>query len=109
MRYEELFPQLVESRLVAPRYIMPVQPPYPAWYNLNVKCDYHAGLVGHHIDNCTAFKHAVENLLKVGMLSFETQEKNPLPNHKNVNAVIEEDGQKVKENLSDVTTLLKWV
>ncbi|KAK8579301.1 hypothetical protein V6N12_069628 [Hibiscus sabdariffa] len=109
MRYEELFPQLVESRLIAPRYIMSVQPPYPAWYNHNVKCDYHDGLVGHHIDNCTAFKHAVENLLKVGMLSFETQEKNPLPNHKNMNAINEEDSRKVKENLSDVTTPLKWV
>ncbi|KAK8999937.1 hypothetical protein V6N11_082075 [Hibiscus sabdariffa] len=109
MRYEELFPQLVESRLIAPRYIMPVQPPYPPWYNPNVKCDYHAGLVGYHIDNCTAFKHAVEHLLKVGMFSFETQEKNPLPNHKNVNAVIEESGPKAKGNLSDVVTPLKWV
>ncbi|KAK8683846.1 hypothetical protein V6N13_039892 [Hibiscus sabdariffa] len=109
MRYEELFPQLVESKLIAPRYIMPIQPPYPAWYNPNVKCDYHAGLVGHHIDNCTAFKHAVKHLLKVGILSFETQEKNPLPNHKNVNAVTEENGLKAKENLSDVVTPLKWV
>ncbi|KAK9029881.1 hypothetical protein V6N11_031323 [Hibiscus sabdariffa] len=109
MRYEELFPKLVESRLIAPRYIMPVQPPYPPWYNPNVKCDYHAGLVGHHIDNCTAFKHAVEHLLKMGMLSFETQEKNPLPNHKNVNAVIEGNDPKVKEHLSYVITPLKWV
>ncbi|KAK8990730.1 hypothetical protein V6N11_028693 [Hibiscus sabdariffa] len=109
MRYEELFPKLVESRLIAPHYTMPIQPPYPAWYNPNVKCDYHAGLVGHHIDNCSAFKHAVEHLLKVRMLSFETQEKNPLPNHKNVNTVIEENGPRAKESLSNVVTPLKWV
>ncbi|KAL4377655.1 hypothetical protein GQ457_02G019400 [Hibiscus cannabinus] len=64
---------------------------------------------GHHIDNCTAFKHVVEHLLKMGMLSFETQEKNPLPNHQSVNAVIEENGPKAKEKLSEVITPLKWV
>ncbi|KAK8609166.1 hypothetical protein V6N13_025473 [Hibiscus sabdariffa] len=109
IRYEELFPQLVESRSVAPRYIAPIQPPYPPWFNLNVKCDYHAGNPGHHIDNCTAFKYVVEQLLKAGMLSFETSEKNPMPNHKGVIAVIREDAKKVKENLAKVSAPLKWV
>ncbi|KAK8558241.1 hypothetical protein V6N13_038714 [Hibiscus sabdariffa] len=29
IRYEELFPKLVEQRFVVPRYIAPIQPPYP--------------------------------------------------------------------------------
>ncbi|KAK8671021.1 hypothetical protein V6N13_037632 [Hibiscus sabdariffa] len=105
IRYEELFPQLVESRLVAPRYIAPIQPPYPPWFNPNVKCDYHPG---HHIDNCTAFKFVVEQLLKAGMLSFEAPEKNLMPNHKGVNAVTEGNDREVKENLSNVIAPLKW-
>ncbi|KAK9011582.1 hypothetical protein V6N11_044429 [Hibiscus sabdariffa] len=109
IRYEELFPQLVEQRLVVPRYIAPIQPPYPPWFNPNVKSDYHAGNPGHHIENCTAFKYVVEQLLKPGMLSFETPEKNPMPNHKSVNAVVEEDIKKVKESLSEVSSPLRWV
>ncbi|KAK8559960.1 hypothetical protein V6N12_012771 [Hibiscus sabdariffa] len=109
IRYEELFPQLVESRLVAPRYIAPIQPPYPPWFNPNVKCDYHAGNPGHHINDCTAFKYVVEQLLKAGILSFEAPEKNPMLNHKGVNAVIKGSDREVKENLANVTTPLKWV
>ncbi|KAK8623538.1 hypothetical protein V6N13_118421 [Hibiscus sabdariffa] len=109
IRYKDLFPQLVESRLVAPRYIAPIQPPYPPWFNPNVKCDYHAGNPGHHINDCTAFNYIVEQLLKAGMLSFEAPEKNPMPNHKGVNAVIEGGGREVKKNLADITTPLKWV
>ncbi|KAL4278333.1 hypothetical protein GQ457_03G004940 [Hibiscus cannabinus] len=109
IQYEELFPKLVESRLVVPRYIAPIQPPYPPWFNPNVKCDYHAGNPGHHINDCTAFKYVVEQLLKAGMLSFEAPEKNPMPNHKGVNVVIEGSNRRVKESLADVTTPLKWV
>ncbi|KAL4278120.1 hypothetical protein GQ457_03G017630 [Hibiscus cannabinus] len=43
IQHEELFPKLVESRLVVPCYIAPTQPPYPPWFNPNVKCDYHDG------------------------------------------------------------------
>ncbi|KAK9025528.1 hypothetical protein V6N11_038392 [Hibiscus sabdariffa] len=60
IQYEELFPKLVESRLVVPRYMAPTQPPYPPWFNPNLKCDYHAGNPGHHINDCTAFKYVVE-------------------------------------------------
>ncbi|KAK8612855.1 hypothetical protein V6N13_092959 [Hibiscus sabdariffa] len=43
------------------------------------------------------------------MLSFEAPEKNPMPNHKGVNVVIEGSDMEVKENLTDVTVPLKWV
>ncbi|KAK8612721.1 hypothetical protein V6N13_092832 [Hibiscus sabdariffa] len=109
IRYEELFPKLVESRLVAPRYIAPIQPPYPPWFNPNVKCDYHAGNPSHYIDNCTAFKYVVEQLLKARMLSFEAPEKNPMPNQKGLNAVTEGNNRQVKESLSDVIAPMKWV
>ncbi|KAK8694474.1 hypothetical protein V6N13_072025 [Hibiscus sabdariffa] len=109
IRCKELFPRLVESHLVAPRYIAPIQPPYPPWFNPNVKCDYHVGNPGQHINDCTAFKYVVEQLLKAGMLSFEAPEKNPMTNYKGVNALIEGSDMEVKENLGDVTTPLKWV
>ncbi|EOY09160.1 Uncharacterized protein TCM_024561 [Theobroma cacao] len=37
---------------------MPMKPPYPKWYNLNTRCDYHGGVMGHSIEDCTAFKHS---------------------------------------------------
>ncbi|KAK8675045.1 hypothetical protein V6N13_033118 [Hibiscus sabdariffa] len=87
----------------------PTQPPYPPWFNPNLKCDYHAGNPGHHINDCTAFKYVVEQLLKAGMLSFEAPEKDPMPNHKGVNVIVEGNDRQIKENVSDVTTPLKWV
>ncbi|KAK8683071.1 hypothetical protein V6N13_039139 [Hibiscus sabdariffa] len=43
------------------------------------------------------------------MLSFEAPEKDPMPNHKGVNVIIEGNDRRIKENVSNVTTPLKWV
>ncbi|KAL4369346.1 hypothetical protein GQ457_05G019230 [Hibiscus cannabinus] len=40
--YEELYPQLLEARLVVPSYPTPRQPPYPEWYYFKAQCEYHA-------------------------------------------------------------------
>ena len=84
--YAELFPQLVAKYMVTPVQILPLQPPFPKWYNSNTHCDYHSGAVGHTIENCIALKYKVRDLIKKGELSFEITDEpnvnaNPLPNH----------------------------
>ncbi|XP_073261622.1 uncharacterized protein [Populus alba] len=69
---------------IAPLPIPPMQPPFPAWYNPEVTCEYHAGHAGHSIEACFAFKRKVLQLIKVGWVTFEdspNQNSNPLPKH----------------------------
>ncbi|XP_017970675.1 PREDICTED: uncharacterized protein LOC108660805 [Theobroma cacao] len=61
--YGKLFHQLVHDHLVAAMPIEPLKPPYPKWYNPNARCDYHGGVMGHSIEDCTAFKHKVQTLI----------------------------------------------
>ncbi|GMI93015.1 hypothetical protein HRI_002970800 [Hibiscus trionum] len=83
MTYLELFAELVKSQMVLPRHVPPFSPAYPPWYDEKAQCEYHAGVKGHTIENCTAFKRVVDDLRKSGMLSFENSEEkgNSLSNH----------------------------
>ncbi|XP_016752831.1 uncharacterized protein [Gossypium hirsutum] len=77
------------------------------------ECEYHAGITGHSIENCTSFKRYVERLIKVGVVKFDDTSgtRNLLPSHtdKGVNAIIENMGRKVKLNIAEVRTPLKLV
>ncbi|XP_052885310.1 uncharacterized protein LOC108484772 [Gossypium arboreum] len=100
-------------RSIAPFHLKPLQPPYPKWYDANARCEYHAGISGHSIENCTGFKKAVERLIKNGILKFESTSntETPLPNHDNqgVNAIVEARGKRGKENVAEVRMLLKVI
>ncbi|XP_052485093.1 uncharacterized protein LOC105779112 [Gossypium raimondii] len=112
MTYKELYQNLYNAHVVAPRYLSPLQPPYPKWYDTNAQCDYHAGISGHSIENCTAFKKVVEGLIKLGVVKFgdSPNTESPLPNHdEGVNAIIENGGRRVKANVAEIRTPLEWV
>ena len=49
----------------------PLRPPLPRWYNVNIRCDYHTGILGHSTENCNALKYKVQDLIKFGKLKFE--------------------------------------
>ena len=49
----------------------PRRPPFPKWYDVNIRCDYHFGVRGHSIEDCTIFKNKVQNLIEEGKLKFE--------------------------------------
>ncbi|XP_016730683.2 uncharacterized protein [Gossypium hirsutum] len=97
----------------APLHLKPLQPPYPKWYDANAKCEYHAGISGHSIENCTGFKKAVERLIKMGVVKFDNtpSNENPLPNHgdQGVNAVGDIDMRRIKEGLAEVRTPMKMI
>ncbi|XP_016705871.1 uncharacterized protein [Gossypium hirsutum] len=91
MTYKELYQSLLDAHVVAPFYLKPLQPLFPKWYDANTQCEYHAGIVGHSIENCTTFKKLVERFIQMGIVKFDNppSTKNPLPNHTNngVNAI----------------------
>ena len=83
MSYKELYQRLFNAHVAALSYLKPPQPPYPKWYDANAQCDYHAGITGHSIENCIAFKMLVEKFINMGivMLDDSYNEGNSLPNH----------------------------
>ncbi|XP_052882275.1 uncharacterized protein LOC108475019 [Gossypium arboreum] len=104
--YRELYQNLYDAHAIAPFHLKPLQPPYPKWYDVNARCEYHAGISGHSIKNCTGFKKVVERLIKNGVLKFEStpNTENPLPNHDNqgVNAIGEAVEKREKKNVDDI-------
>uniref|UniRef100_A0A803MXN1 G-patch domain-containing protein n=1 Tax=Chenopodium quinoa TaxID=63459 RepID=A0A803MXN1_CHEQI len=92
MTYAQAFSKLKKANLV--QTLNPRPPPRnpPPSYNPNQHCEFHQG-PGHDIENCTAFKHRIQDLVDGGRLSVgapsdkfkNTQPSitnNPLPNHK---------------------------
>ncbi|XP_040930163.1 uncharacterized protein [Gossypium hirsutum] len=67
--------------------------------------------VGHSIENCTGFKKAVERLIKMGLVKFDStpNTKNSLSNHDNqgVNAIGEASKRRMKENVAEVRMPMK--
>ncbi|TYK10942.1 uncharacterized protein E5676_scaffold107G00240 [Cucumis melo var. makuwa] len=95
MSYIELLPKLLKSHQVAIVPQEPLQPPYPKWYDPNVKCEYHARAVGHSMENCFLLKAKVQSLVKVSWLKLKKIGEEPdvnqnlLPIHKGpvINAI----------------------
>ncbi|KAI5430288.1 hypothetical protein KIW84_034753 [Lathyrus oleraceus] len=90
MSYAELYPSLIERKLITPRD-PPAVPANPQWwYKPDQYCVYHSGAPGHNVDNCFQLKNKVQDLMRCGILCFEdvgpNVKKNPLPEHgKSVN------------------------
>ena len=49
----------------------PRKPPFPKWYDVNTRCDYHFGVLGHSVEDCSALKRRVQSLIREGKLKFE--------------------------------------
>uniref|UniRef100_A0A803MX30 BED-type domain-containing protein n=1 Tax=Chenopodium quinoa TaxID=63459 RepID=A0A803MX30_CHEQI len=92
MNYAQAFSKLKKANLVQP--LNPRPPPRnpPPSYNPNQHCEFNQG-PGHDIENCTAFKHRIQDLVDGGRLpvgapsdKFKNTQpsitNNPLPNHK---------------------------
>jgi hypothetical protein len=81
---DEMYHKLLSIGQVAPEPLTPVQPPYPSWYKPELTCEYHAGVAGHSIHTCNAFKRKLLQLIKAGWIELEDTSNvntNPLPNH----------------------------
>ena len=54
-----------------PIHWVPLRPPFPRWYNANIRCNYHAGNPGRSTKNYSSLKHKVQSLIKERKLKFE--------------------------------------
>ncbi|XP_024439614.1 uncharacterized protein LOC112323885 [Populus trichocarpa] len=80
----EMYQKLLSIGHVAPEPLAPLQPPYPGWYKPELTCEYHAGVSGHSIHTCNAFKRKLLQLIKAGWIELEDTSNvntNLLPNH----------------------------
>ncbi|KAA3464963.1 hypothetical protein EPI10_000181 [Gossypium australe] len=106
MTYGVLYQSLFNAHVVSPFYLKPLQPPYPKWYDPSAQYDYHAGIIGHSIENCTALKKVVEKLIKIGIVEVNDTPslENPLPNHgkRGINAIGEDVVKITNEDISEV-------
>jgi hypothetical protein len=80
----EMYQKLLSIGHVAPKPLVPLQPPYLGWYKLELICEYHVGVVEHDIHTCNIFKRKLLQLINAGWVAFEDSPNvntNPLPNH----------------------------
>ncbi|GKV48863.1 hypothetical protein SLEP1_g55653 [Rubroshorea leprosula] len=81
--------KLIATRLVTPVPMVPLNPPFPIWYNPQARCEYHSGGVGHDLENCLVLKHRVQDMIDAKELQITSEPevvvsnitKNPLPTH----------------------------
>ena len=98
-----MYQKLLSIGRIAPEPLTPLQPPYPNWYKPDLTRKYHAGVVGHNIHTCSAFKKRLMQLIKAGWITLEgtpNMSSNPLPNHASgtgsVNALEAESFKNIK-------------
>ena len=70
MSYTELLPILIQNYGISAIPARPRRPPYPKKYDVNAKCEYHGGVGGHSVENCTAFKDKVQLLINADPVKF---------------------------------------
>ncbi|XP_052881220.1 uncharacterized protein LOC128289414 [Gossypium arboreum] len=111
--YRELYQSLFNAHAIAPFHLKLLQPLYSKWYNANAKCEYHTGISGHSIENCTGFKKIVERLIRMGVVKFDDtlSNENPLPNHgdQGVNIVGDTGTRRIKDGVAEVRTPMKVI
>ena len=70
MSYGELLPILSQNYGIFIIPARPRKPPYPKGYDVNAICEYHGGVRGHSVENCTALKNKVQSLIYADPIKF---------------------------------------
>ena len=70
MSYTKLLPILIQNYGISSIPARPKRPPNPKKYDVNAKCEYHEGIGGHSVENCTAFKEKVQSLINADPVKF---------------------------------------
>ena len=116
--YTELLSRLIQSQLVAHVPLIPIEPPYPRWYDANASCDYHYEIKSHSTKNCQALKNQVQAFKNIGYVNFGFNKagglnvvRNPLPNHfgPKINAILEGTIEGRKTCVNGIITPMKVI
>jgi hypothetical protein len=76
--HEDIYKQLVTEGLLSPIPTRPWKPPYPAWYDPNVKCVYHSDVAGHSTENCIKLRQKLNELVNIGSIKLIFVERESL-------------------------------
>jgi hypothetical protein len=79
-----MYQKLLSIEHIALKPLTPPQPLYPNRYKRDLTYEYHAGVVGHNIHTCSAFKKKLIQLIKARWVTFKETLNvsiDPLPNH----------------------------
>jgi hypothetical protein len=68
--HEDIYKQLVAEGLLSPIPTRPWKPPYPAWYDPNVKCVYHSDMASHSTENCINLRQKINELIGTGTIKL---------------------------------------
>ena len=71
LSYTKLFPKLIEKHLIKLIHLPPLKPPFPKWYKVDARCDYHTKNPKHSLEHYNAFKYKVQEFVQVGKVRFE--------------------------------------
>jgi hypothetical protein len=72
---EYIYKQLVAKGLLSPVPARPWNPPYPAWYDPNVKCAFHNNVAGHSTENCNRLRQEIYELINAGIVELNSGEQ----------------------------------
>ena len=70
MTYGELLPVLIQNYGILIILARPKRPPYLKGYDVNAICEYHGGVGGHSMKNCTIFKDKVQSFINADQTKF---------------------------------------
>ena len=70
MSYKELLPILIQNYGISIIPARPRRPPYPKGYDVNAIYEYHGGVGGYSVENCTTFKDKVQSLIYADPIKF---------------------------------------
>lgn len=81
MMYSQLLSHVVQSSTIAPSDSKSMEFLFPPWYNSNVQCEFHDGVVGNSIEDCKVFQEKVKHMINKRKLSFDglNMVNGPLP------------------------------
>jgi hypothetical protein len=74
----EIYKQLTEEGLLSPLPTRPWGPPFPEWYNPDVKCAYHSNVSGHSTENCAKLRQKIYEMINAGSITLNSVEQEPL-------------------------------
>jgi len=71
MKYADLFPRLLERKLIYTKAPPPVPVKLTARYRPDLFCAFHQGASGHDIDHFFTFQKVVQKLVQKNLIPFE--------------------------------------
>lgn len=116
MTYSQLLQHLLKLHLISLRDMSAPPERLPASYDVNARCEYHSGGVGHNTERCFALKNKVQDLIESKAIQFTPNNtpnvtQNPMPPHtkSGVNSIEKAEDSDIVKDVNSVIIPLTFV